>query len=80
MTVLRSTLDAGSAGYGEAASAMTTKLAEIESEHAKALAGGGAKYVERHHARGKLTAAGTHRAAGRPRLTVPGAQPAGGVG
>ncbi len=55
MTVLRSTLDAGSAGYGEAASAMTTKLAEIESEHAKALAGGGPKYVERHHARGKLT-------------------------
>ena len=55
MTVLRSTLDAGSAAYGEAASAMTTKLAEIDSEHAKALAGGGPKYVERHHARGKLT-------------------------
>ena len=55
MTVLRSTLDAGSAAYGEAASAMTTKLAEIDTEHAKALAGGGPKYVERHHARGKLT-------------------------
>ncbi|WP_374193387.1 acyl-CoA carboxylase subunit beta [Mycolicibacterium sp. S2-37] len=35
---------------------MTTKLEEIDAEHAKALAGGGAKYVERHHARGKLTA------------------------
>ncbi|WP_422750072.1 acyl-CoA carboxylase subunit beta [Mycobacterium sp. WMMD1722] len=35
---------------------MTAKLEEIAAEHAKALAGGGAKYVERHHARGKLTA------------------------
>ena len=34
---------------------MTAKLAELDAEHAKALAGGGAKYVERHHARGKLT-------------------------
>jgi len=35
---------------------MTTKLAEIDGELAKALAGGGTKYAERHHARGKLTA------------------------
>ena len=35
---------------------MTAKLAELDAEHAKALAGGGAKYVERHHDRGKLTA------------------------
>ncbi len=35
---------------------MTAKLAELEAEHAKALAGGGTKYVERHHGRGKLTA------------------------
>ncbi|MET0757890.1 MAG: carboxyl transferase domain-containing protein [Mycobacterium sp.] len=55
MTVLRSTLDPVSSAYSEAASAMSTKLAEIETEHAKALAGGGTKYVERHHARGKLT-------------------------
>ena len=35
---------------------MTAKLAELDAEHAKALAGGGAKYIERHHDRGKLTA------------------------
>ena len=35
---------------------MTAKLAELDAEHAKALAGGSAKSVERHHARGKLTA------------------------
>lgn len=42
--------------YVEAAEAMTAKLAEIDGELAKALAGGGPKYVDRHHARGKLTA------------------------
>ena len=56
MTALRSTLDASSPPYSEAASAMTAKLAELDNEHAKALAGGGPKYVERHHDRGKLTA------------------------
>ncbi|MGI9155160.1 MAG: acyl-CoA carboxylase subunit beta [Marmoricola sp.] len=34
--------------------AMLAKLADLETEHAKAVAGGGEKYVERHHARGKL--------------------------
>ncbi len=34
--------------------AMLDKLAELDAEHAKAVAGGGEKYVERHHARGKL--------------------------
>lgn len=53
---LRSTLDTTAPAYTAAADAMTAKLAELEAEHAKALAGGGAKYVERHHARGKLTA------------------------
>jgi acetyl-CoA carboxylase carboxyltransferase component len=42
--------------YLEAAAAMTAKLAELDTELARALAGGGPKYVERHHARGKLTA------------------------
>ncbi|WBQ05372.1 acyl-CoA carboxylase subunit beta [Kribbella sp. CA-293567] len=37
-------------------SAMLTKLAELETEHQKALAGGGEKYVARHHQRGKLLA------------------------
>ncbi|MGB3484863.1 MAG: acyl-CoA carboxylase subunit beta [Mycobacterium sp.] len=34
---------------------MATKLAELDTELAKALAGGGPKYVQRHHDRGKLT-------------------------
>ncbi|CUR54895.1 Methylcrotonoyl-CoA carboxylase [metagenome] len=33
---------------------MLAKVAELDAEHAKAVAGGGATYVERHHARGKL--------------------------
>lgn len=55
MTALRSTLDPKSPAFGEAAEAMTAKLAELDDELAKALSGGGPKYVERHHARGKLT-------------------------
>jgi acyl-CoA carboxylase subunit beta len=34
--------------------AMLEKLTDLGAEHAKAVAGGGEKYVERHHARGKL--------------------------
>ena len=34
--------------------AMLAKLEELEAEHARAVAGGGEKYVDRHHARGKL--------------------------
>jgi acetyl-CoA carboxylase carboxyltransferase component len=33
---------------------MLDKLAALDAEHAKAVAGGGQKYVDRHHARGKL--------------------------
>ena len=36
--------------------AMLDKLADLETQHAIAVAGGGEKYVDRHHARGKLTA------------------------
>ncbi|OFE04690.1 acyl-CoA carboxylase subunit beta [Rhodococcus sp. 1139] len=56
MSVIRSTLDTNSEVYKTATSTMNTKLAEIEVEHAKALAGGGEKYTERHHKRGKLLA------------------------
>ncbi|MDI9957365.1 MULTISPECIES: acyl-CoA carboxylase subunit beta [unclassified Rhodococcus (in: high G+C Gram-positive bacteria)] len=56
MSVIRSTLDTNSEVYQTATSTMNTKLAEIEVEHAKALAGGGEKYTERHHKRGKLLA------------------------
>ncbi|AQA02124.1 acetyl-CoA carboxylase carboxyltransferase subunit [Mycobacterium sp. MS1601] len=55
MTALTSVLDPTSAAYTEAAEAMAAKLAEVDTELAKALAGGGEKYVQRHHGRGKLT-------------------------
>ncbi|MDI9918383.1 carboxyl transferase domain-containing protein [Rhodococcus sp. IEGM 1379] len=56
MSVIRSVLDTNSEVYNTAVETMNTKLAEIEGEHAKALAGGGEKYTERHHKRGKLLA------------------------
>ncbi len=55
MTQLKSPLDVTGVAFTDAAAAMTTKLAELDAEHAKALAGGSPKSVERHHARGKLT-------------------------
>ena len=54
MTVLRSALDDGSASYQGNRDAMLAKLAEIDIEQAKAIAGGGPKYTDRHRARGKL--------------------------
>jgi acetyl-CoA carboxylase carboxyltransferase component len=54
--VIVSRLDTGSAGYRARREAMLAKLAELAAEQAKAVAGGGARYVERHRARGKLTA------------------------
>lgn len=56
MTALRTALDPHSDAFTEAAEAMATKLAELDAELAKALGGGGPKYVERHHSRGKMTA------------------------
>jgi acyl-CoA carboxylase subunit beta len=56
MTVLRSALDDKSVAYTANAEAMLAKLAEIEAELAKAIAGGGPKYTERHRSRGKLLA------------------------
>jgi len=49
-------LDTTSPVYQENRAAMEARLAELASEHAKALAGGGPKYVDRHHHRGKLLA------------------------
>jgi len=54
MTVLVSRLDTSSGEYATRREAMLAKLAELEAEHAKAVAGGGPKYVERHRERGKL--------------------------
>jgi acetyl-CoA carboxylase carboxyltransferase component len=56
MNALKSTLDPNSDTFAAAASAAESRLEEIGAELAKALAGGGTKYVERHHERGKLTA------------------------
>ena len=56
MTQLTSTLDPKGDAYTAAASAAESRLEEIDAELAKALAGGGTKYVERQHDRGKLTA------------------------
>jgi len=56
MTTLKSTLDRDSDTYTAAASAAESRLQEIGAELARALAGGGVKYVQRHHDRGKLTA------------------------
>ncbi|HEY2549296.1 MAG TPA: carboxyl transferase domain-containing protein [Streptosporangiaceae bacterium] len=56
MTVLGSALDTRGAQYAARREAMLGKLDELAAEHAKALAGGGPRYVERHRARGKLTA------------------------
>jgi acyl-CoA carboxylase subunit beta len=54
--VLRSTVDTSSPTYRDNYEAMRVRLAELEDEQAKALAGGGEKYVRRHHDRGKLLA------------------------
>jgi acetyl-CoA carboxylase carboxyltransferase component len=56
MTALRSVLDEGAAAYQANRDAMLVKLAEIAVEQARALAGGGPKYTDRHRARGKLLA------------------------
>lgn len=53
---LKSTLDARSPEYRERRAAMLEKLAALHAEHAKALEGGGEKYVARHRGRGKLLA------------------------
>ncbi len=55
VTVLASVLDTGSAQYQARRAAMLARLDELRQEHAKAIAGGGPKYVKRHRDRGKLT-------------------------
>ncbi|SHG01782.1 acyl-CoA carboxylase subunit beta [Streptoalloteichus hindustanus] len=54
MTVLRSTVDRRAPEFRANREAMLAKLAELATEHGRALAGGGPKYVDRHHSRGKL--------------------------
>jgi acetyl-CoA carboxylase carboxyltransferase component len=54
MSVLRSALDPSAPDYAANREALLEQLAQIDAEHAKAVAGGGPKYVDRHHKRGKL--------------------------
>lgn len=56
MTLQRSTVDGRGPEFAANRDSMLEKLAEIETEHAKAIAGGGEKYVARHRKRGKLMA------------------------
>ena len=56
MTVLRSALDSASQSYQDNRAAMLAQLAALDTELARARAGGGDKYVERHRRRGKLLA------------------------
>src|SRR5919198_177377 len=54
MTVLKTSVDPSTAEYQANRAALLELIAQIEAEHAKAVAGGGDKYVARHHQRGKL--------------------------
>jgi len=54
VTALRSALDPATSAYAENREAALLRLVELDAEQAKAVAGGGPKYAERHHRRGKL--------------------------
>jgi acetyl-CoA carboxylase carboxyltransferase component len=56
MTVLRSTVDPTTPAYRQNRAALLRRLDELAAEQAKALAGGGPKYTDRHRSRGKLLA------------------------
>ncbi|WP_442854200.1 acyl-CoA carboxylase subunit beta [Aeromicrobium sp. Root495] len=53
---MKTVIDPTSAAYAENRAAMLERVDDLAEQHAKALAGGGEKYVDRHHQRGKLTA------------------------
>jgi acyl-CoA carboxylase subunit beta len=56
VTVMKSTLDTSSDDFVANRDSMLGKLTALDGEHAKAIAGGGPKYVERHRKRGKMLA------------------------
>ena len=56
MTVIKSRVDPTSDEFVANVEAMNAKLADLDLEFRKVLAGGGEKYVERHRRRGKMTA------------------------
>ncbi len=53
---MTTTVDTASPTYHENREALLEKIDDLAEQHAKALAGGGEKYVARHHKRGKLLA------------------------
>ncbi|WP_166375941.1 acyl-CoA carboxylase subunit beta [Aeromicrobium phragmitis] len=53
---MKTAIDPMSPAFEENRAAMLERVADLAEQHAKALAGGGSRYVERHHRRGKLTA------------------------
>ncbi|MDO9380991.1 MAG: carboxyl transferase domain-containing protein [Nocardioidaceae bacterium] len=56
MSRARTTVEPGSPAYLANRALMLERVADLDAQHAKALAGGGERYVERHHTRGKLLA------------------------
>ena len=56
MPVVTSTVDTRTEEYTTNRDASLAALKSLDVEHAKALAGGGERYVQRHHSRGKLLA------------------------
>ena len=72
--------DEGGARVVSNREAMLEKLADLDAQHAVAVAGGGQKYVDRHHARGKLTARERIELLVDPGLGLPRAVAAGGLG
>ncbi|MEJ7634908.1 carboxyl transferase domain-containing protein [Aeromicrobium sp.] len=52
----KTAVDTTSETYAGNRESMLARIADLAEQHSKALAGGGEKYVERHHRRGKLTA------------------------
>ena len=56
MSAATTTVDSSSAAYLANRAAMLERMDDLAEQHAKALAGGGEKYIDRHHSRGKLTA------------------------
>jgi acetyl-CoA carboxylase carboxyltransferase component len=56
VSVIGGALDSRGGAYGARRTAMLARLAELDAEHARALAGGGPAHTQRHRSRGKLTA------------------------
>jgi acetyl-CoA carboxylase carboxyltransferase component len=53
---MKTTVDPTTETYETNRALMLERLADLAEQHAQALAGGGERYVQRHHERGKLTA------------------------